>query len=127
MLANVLTGGSPEFKLTERQLIITYANGRQRGSNYGRCIISRAGDKVKMRGIFSYLLRGHAVVRTNWRRFVIAKSPLTFNWADFERMVLQRAVIFGFDKENISLHARLELDEVTEKQLMVWLDEQNSR
>lgn len=42
-------------------------------------------------------------------------------------MVLQRAVIFGFDKENISLYARLELDEVTEKQLMVWLDEQNSR
>lgn len=46
MLANVLTGGSPEFKLTERQLIITYANGRQRGFNYGRCIISRAGDRV---------------------------------------------------------------------------------
>lgn len=123
MLANILEGQA-KFKIGHRQLILMTPTGRQKGYNRGDAVLRRDGDRLLVLGLVETLNHGTARTRSNWTRL---QAPLATSWSDFAQMLMQREPARWTDWWGTTFFARLELDEETERRLMVWFDEQNER
>jgi hypothetical protein len=126
LLSGVLDGGQ-RFPFTHRTILVTTVSGKQKGYNVGNAYMKSyvfLTDRLVINGAFKYLPKGSPLVERNWR---MVYTPIYAALEDVRASVLNRKPFKIKSEAQMEYsHMRFELDEKTERELMVWLDQQES-
>lgn len=120
LLSAVFAHDRTRFGFGNRSILVTSPADKQKGYNVDNASVQVKDNIVVFMGRFKYLHKGAAIVATNWRLLHVpaytAREQMMKGFTTRENFMVKDA--FGNPQ-----YLRFELDEQTEREFMVWLDE----